>query len=76
MWLNGRTFAQQEQTLGLIHIIALPKRKRGVGDRNKEGGRADRRRRGVLDKGQDPVCVHFAHPHGEECVVGTEGVDQ
>lgn len=45
MWLNGRTFAQQEQTLGLIRIIALPKRKRGVGDRNKEGGRADRRKR-------------------------------
>lgn len=45
MWLSGRTFAHQEQTLGLICIIALPKRKRRVGDRNKEGGREDRRRR-------------------------------
>lgn len=41
---NG-SVAHQEQTLGLILIIAFPKKEGGVGDRNKEGGREDRRRR-------------------------------
>lgn len=77
MWLNGhRTFAQHEQDLGLICIITLPKRKRGVGDRNKEEENTRGGGRAVLDKCQDPVYVHFAPTHWKESVGGTEVVDQ
>lgn len=71
VWFSGRTFAQQAEALGLIHSI--PKKKRGMGNRHKEGGRKTGRE-GTLDKEQDPVLPYTAKEVLEELEIWTSSL--
>lgn len=71
VWFSGRTFAQQAEVLGLIHSI--PKKKGGMGNRHKEGGRKTGRE-GMLDKEQDPVLPHTAKEVLEELGIWTSSL--